>query len=180
MEKTRHALLATLLVSLTVAAGQALAGLPNVELITFLVFVSGYLLGSVAGATVGAVAITAHSLFNAFGAAAPPVLAAQIAGYAAIGAAGLPVGRAVLRVGRGRGAVVAGLAGAAGVLVYQVLVNAAAWFAYPTGVPLRGYIAGGVAFASVQVAWNAALFATGLRPALVVCGKVYARRGAGA
>ena len=50
MNSTRRALLASLLIALTVAAGQALAGVPNIELVTLLVFLSGFLLGRRTGA----------------------------------------------------------------------------------------------------------------------------------
>jgi len=177
MKTTRHTVLATLLVTLGVTVGQAFAGVPNVELVTFVVVVSGYLLGSLLGAVVGGTTIAIHSVFNAFGAAPPPVLVAQVVAYALIGVVGSPLGRLVVRLGRSSGAVIASIAGAAGVLTYQVFVNVASWIAYPTGVPVWGYIAGGVTFAAVQIGWNAALFAVALRPTLVVCGRVAAQGG---
>ena len=50
MLKTRKAIMASLLIALTVAVGFALAGVPNVELMTITVFIAGYLLGARLGA----------------------------------------------------------------------------------------------------------------------------------
>ena len=83
------------MVALAVSLGYALAGVPNVELMTLTVFTAGYLLGGVLGALVGAVSITLHSVFNPLGAALPPLLAAQICGFVLIGTTGGWLGRVI-------------------------------------------------------------------------------------
>lgn len=160
MNSTRRALLASLLIALTVASGQALAGIPNIELVTVLVFVSGFLLGRRAGAIVGAVSAGAHSLFNVMGAAAPPVLAAQIVGYGAIGVVGATAGPAMMRLRRRPlQAVTAALVGAACNLGYLTLVSVATYFTFTTSDTLLVFIWGGITFTAIGVAWNAAVFA---------------------
>ena len=77
IQRTRRATLAGLLVALIVAAGYSLAGVPNVELVTLLVFVSGFLLGPRLGLAVGATSWGLYSLLNPMGAAVPPVLAVR-------------------------------------------------------------------------------------------------------
>jgi len=168
MNSTRRALLASLLIALTVSAGYALAGVPNVEVVTLLVFVSGYLLGARLGAVVGAVSMGAHSMFNAMGAAIPPILAAQVACYALIGTAGGVLGPALVRLGRLRAAVASCATGALLALFYQVVVGIVSFYTFTTESVLWAYLWAGVAFTSVQIVWNAALFLLALRPMLVV------------
>ncbi len=169
MRTTRIALLTTLLTAMVYVAGQALAGVPNVELVTFLSFAAGYLLGAGPGAVVGACGMAAHSLFNVMGAVPPPVWIAQIACYALIGATGGWVGPALLRVGnRLVASVLAALTGALLTLVYQGVVNAISFFVFTSDVTVWAFVWGGVAFAAVQFAWNAALFFAALCPTLRV------------
>ena len=92
MRATRITLLACLLTALMYAAGQALAGIPNVEAITLLAFTSGDLLGPLRGALVGGAGMGAHSLFNVMGATPPPVWITQIACYALVGFCGGAIG----------------------------------------------------------------------------------------
>ncbi len=169
MRATRVTLLASLLTALIFASGQALAAIPNVETITFLCFVSGYLLGPWVGMLVGACGMGAHSLFNVMGAAPPPVWISQVICYGAIGGAGAVIGPAVARIrSRAAAAALAGAAGAVLVTVYQVVVNAVSFVTFATGIPLLTYVWGGVAFGAIQVAWNAVLFGAALPPTLHV------------
>jgi hypothetical protein len=169
MRATRVTLLAGLLTALIFATGQALAAIPNVEAVTFLSFVSGYLLGPWVGMLVGAGGMGAHSLFNVLGAAPPPVWLAQATCYGAIGCAGAFAGPVVVRL-RSRAAAMAASAGtgAAAVFVYQLVVNTVSFMTFASGVPLWTYVWGGVAFGAVQLAWNAVLFGTVLPPTLRV------------
>lgn len=149
--------------------GQALAGIPNVELVTFLCFVSGYLLGSVLGLVVGACGMGAHSLFNVMGTVAPPVWIAQVAGYAVVGAVGGLVGPVIVRApGRWMGPSLAVVSGVLLTVFYQVLVNAASYFAFASNVTPWVFIWSGVVFAGVQVAWNAGVFLLAVPPTLRV------------
>jgi hypothetical protein len=168
MNTTRRALLASLLIALCVAAGYALAGVPNVELITLLVFVSGFLLGGVLGALVGALSMAGHSLFNVMGAAIPPILAAQVACYAIVGYAGAVVGPAVARMRPAVAVVAAAACGTALVLFYQVVINVVSFYTFSSASMLWVYIWGGIVFSSIHIVWNAALFGIVLRPVLAV------------
>lgn len=159
MKRTRAALLSALLTALVFVAGQALAGIPNVELITFLVFVSGYLLGPLLGALVGAAGMAAHSLFNVMGAVPPPVWISQWLCYAIVGVAGGIAGPALARMRRrGAAAFVAAATGLVLALFYQLAVNAVSFFTFSSGVSVWVYVWGGIAFGAVQLLWNAAVF----------------------
>src|SRR5690606_15336859 len=62
--------------------------LPNVTLSILIVFYAGFYLESLAGMAVGVIAALIISLFNPYGLAPPPVLAAQVLGYALVGLLG--------------------------------------------------------------------------------------------
>jgi hypothetical protein len=172
MQRTRRATLAGLLVALIVAAGYSLAGVPNVELVTFLVFVSGFLLGPRLGPAVGATAWGLYSVLNPMGPAVPPVLAAQVAAGALVGLAGGAVGPIVLeRTGRLVCTLLCGLSGLVLTLLYQGAVNAAAFFTFVDERGARAFwtfLAGGIAFTATHLIWNTALFLVTLRPVMAV------------
>jgi hypothetical protein len=168
MNATRRALLASLLVALAVAAGYALAAVPNVELITLIVFLSGFLLGPGQGAAVGAASMAGHSLFNVMGAAIPPILIAQVGCYALVGLAGAVVGPALRRLRPLPAAVAGAVCGALLVLGYQVVVGVVSFYTFTGESVLWAYLWGGIVFSSIHILWNASLFCVVLRPTLVV------------
>jgi hypothetical protein len=172
IQRTRRATLAGLLVALIVAAGYSLAGIPNVELVTLLVYVSGFLLGPRLGPVVGATSWGVYSVLNPMGAAVPPVLAAQVVSGALIGLAGACTGPIILeRTRRPVGMLLCGLSGMILTLVFQALVNGAAFFTF---VDDRGigafwaYLAGGIAFTAMHLVWNTSVFLVTLRPVMAV------------
>ena len=172
MNRTRRVLLASLMVALTTAAGYALAGLPNVELVTTLIFVSGFLLGAGLGAAVGAVSWCVHSLFNPLGAAIPPVLAAQVLSGILVGAAGGLLGRRLVNIGsRVWASLAAGVLGLFLTLIFQLLVNTAFFYTF-TGdaetTTLYKYLIAGLAFTVTHLVWNAGVFMIVLVPLLSV------------
>jgi hypothetical protein len=169
MKTTRLVLLASLLAAMIYAVGQALAGIPNVELVTTLSFLSGYLLGPAWGAVVGAAGMGAHSLFNVMGTVAPPVWLAQVGCFALIGCAGGIVGPAIARTrARVRAALFAAFIGVALVVIYQLAVNSVAFYTFTNDVPVWTYVWGGIVFGTVQVAWNAVVFGVAVPPTLRV------------
>jgi hypothetical protein len=172
MRATRITLLACLLTALVYAAGEALAGIPNVEVITLLVFVAGFLLGPGWGTAVGGAGMGAHSLFNALGTVAPPLWVAQVVCYALVGFCGGWMGPriAALRT-RTLQSLASATAGFLLVLLYQLVVNTVSFRSFAAQVPLATYVWGGIAFAAVQMVWNAALFFVALPPVLKVLGK---------
>ncbi len=172
IQRTRRATLAGLLVALIVAAGYSLAGVPNVELVTLLVFVSGFLLGPRLGAVTGAVSWGVYSGLNPMGAAVPPVLAAQVAAGAVIGTVGGVAGPFILeRTGRSSGMLLCGVTGLVLTLFFQVTVNTAAFFTFVDERGARAFwtfMAGGIAFTATHLVWNTAVFVIVLRPVLSV------------
>jgi hypothetical protein len=88
-----------LLVALCVALGYLLATIPNVELVTTSIFISGYLTGAVSGIVIGGLAMGLYSILNPYGMAPPPLFLAQILSYAIIGGVGGILGRWIHRIG---------------------------------------------------------------------------------
>ena len=173
MQRTQKALLATLLIAATVALGYALAGIPNVELMTITVFISGYLLGAKLGAIVGAVSIAVYSVFNPMGSSVgvPLLLVAQVVAFAVIGVAGSILGGVVAKLPRVGAIIVAGVTGLVLTSLYDALTNIGAFYSItgedaPTN--LLKFIIGGIVFVVMHLVWNTALFAVALKPTLNV------------
>ncbi|MDH3216594.1 MAG: hypothetical protein OEN01_09915 [Candidatus Krumholzibacteria bacterium] len=172
MYRTRKALLASLLISLTVALGLALSGVPNVEVMTITVFVSGYLLGWRLGFVVGATSITVHSLINPLGASLPPLLLSQIVGFSIVGVAGATIGPWVAKLQRRWVALLAcGAMGFILTLSYDVLTNIGAFFSI-TGPQASAsfvqFVIAGMLFMAMHIVWNTSLFLVVLKPVLTV------------
>lgn len=87
MNRNRRFILTTTLSALAAALGFVLMEIPNVELISFTVFVSGLLLGPRGGFTVGVIGEGLYSALNPFasGLAIPPLFLAQILTFGLIG-----------------------------------------------------------------------------------------------
>ena len=80
MQKRRKPVFVALLAALTVALGFLLTPVPNIELVTFSLFLSGYLLGLGSGLLTALVALLIFYGFNPYGSSIgfPPLFAAQI------------------------------------------------------------------------------------------------------
>ncbi len=81
----RLATLEAAFAALAVAAGFVLAVVPNVELFTFIVFLSGVLLGSVSGIRVGILASIAYGLLSPYGLPGVPLLVALVVSRGVVG-----------------------------------------------------------------------------------------------
>ena len=85
---TRMIARAGVLVAVSVAMGWLTIAIPNVELITASIFISGFWCGFWWGGVIGVVAEGLFSLTNPVGMPTPPLLIAQCMGMAAGGMAG--------------------------------------------------------------------------------------------
>jgi hypothetical protein len=155
--------------ALVAALGFALAGVPNIEMMTLAAFVSGALLGPVRGASVGAGGMAVYSAFNPYGIAPPPVFLAQTVGLGIVGAAGGGIGSRHPPEARRRwptALLFAGGVGAGLTLLYDLLTNLGTAVAIGAVRDPWPVVAGGVAFGVWHIAWNAALFAVCAPPLL--------------
>lgn len=90
-------LLAAVLTALCVATGYLFLLVPNVELITAMVFLSGAIMGPAYGLLIGGTSEAIFSLFNPYGAPMPTLLAAQVLSFSCIGFCGGIAGRLQFR-----------------------------------------------------------------------------------
>lgn len=75
----------SLFAALVYVLSLATSMVPNFNPIFFIVFIAGYLWGKIPGIVVGAVGMALWTLFNPYGPAALPVMAAQVVGSALCG-----------------------------------------------------------------------------------------------
>lgn len=92
---TKDMAMVGMLSALAVAMGYAFIFVPNIEMVSATIFISGYFLGVSKGILVGVIAETIYSAFNPMGSglAFPYLFAAQIMGMSLFGAVGGFVGR---------------------------------------------------------------------------------------
>ncbi|MCD6379025.1 ECF transporter S component, partial [bacterium] len=122
--KRRRIILTALFTSLAVVLGYILAAVPNVELMTLTVFLSGVFAGPRYGAVTGILSITLYSFFNPFGISLPPLLAAQITGFLVVGVVGGLLRARVFR-GGGTAVIIIAVAGFITTLLYDILTTVA-------------------------------------------------------
>ena len=158
-----------LFVALCVALGFLLAEVPNVELMTVAIFLSGVILGAWRGGLVGALSILFFSVFNPYGPPLPPLLAAQIAGFTLIGFSGGMLRARLARMDRGA-AMISAVAGLLLTLLYDALTTIATAFITlgPAGFigGLAGFFAVGAIFVIVHALSNTVVFAVAIVPVL--------------
>jgi len=156
--RTRRIVMAGFLAGLAVACGFALAAIPNIELITSVIFVAGYLLGPRLGIATGLIAMFIHSWLNPLGPAPLPIFVAQLVSVALIAACG-NIYFKVEAAGWGKIYVLAGF-GFACTLIYDAvtLVGELAMMAF-TMPYLVGRFLSGLPFFVVHIFSNTAVFA---------------------
>jgi uncharacterized membrane protein len=123
----------------------------NVECVTFIVFVSGYVGGTLVGSACGAILTILQLIFGGGG---ELILAsAQLVGWMTTGAVGSLFSSKVPRPG------VLGLVGLALTAFYEILTNLA--LMPSTGLTLEQLVAGGAGFAFVHLLNNVLVFEAG-------------------
>lgn len=142
-----------ILIALAVGLGYALAWIPNVELVSFTCVLAGYILGAGWGMFVGGIALMLYSFLSPFGMAPPPVWIAQ-----GIGGASLALAGAIFST-KMKKPIYAMAVGIAATIFYDILTNAAGFFAFPTKSTFIVYLFSGFAFAVVHIIANGAIFA---------------------
>jgi uncharacterized membrane protein len=100
MNKPKHQklVLAGILAALCVAMGYLFLFIPNVEMMTASVFLSGIIVGPLWGAAVGFVSESLFSLLNPYGAPTTPLYIAQVFTFSVIGLTGGLLAKSFIRV----------------------------------------------------------------------------------
>jgi hypothetical protein len=130
--------------------------IPNLEVLTLVVVLSGVLLGATGGAMVGSLTMLVYSLLNPYGAVHPLVTVAQVAGEALAGLAGGALAALrIERLGQWPRALAMGALAVVVTLMFDLVTNVA------TGVvfgQLKLTLLGGIPFALWHTGWNVVLF----------------------
>ena len=153
----RVALIAVL-AAMAIGGNYALSAIPNVELSSVMVFLSGFLFGSFIGAFVGFISMSIYQLWNPWGAFIPPIGVAVIGCAIIIGIVGGVIGSALRRLAYpdNRWFLLPCLFGILLTLFFDLVTN----FAYSVsfGVPFIIAIGTGLPFMVVHIVSNALLF----------------------
>lgn len=111
------------LAALAYVGSLMLMAIPNATLSILIVFYAGYCIGAFSGAITGLISALLISIFNPYGMAVPPLLAAQMLGYSLIGfCGGLSRKWLSLKIGVVTLAIL-GTLGIATALLYQIPVS---------------------------------------------------------
>ncbi len=144
--------------ALGISLGYALASVPNVELITATLFISGFFLGVKEGILVGIITESLYSLLNPYGMAPPPLFIVQVLCMALAGFTGGVMGK-IGPLKPWKRSVLIGLAG----FLLTLNFAAATTFSF---VILMGYsfsrlmasFSAGMGFYAIHIATNTAIF----------------------
>jgi len=155
-------LLAAVLTALCVVVGYLFLAVPNLELFTATIFISGFLVRTLRGALVGMTAALLFSLFNPYGTPGSNLLAAQMLSMALTGAVGGMIPRSGLLRMRPRLRVI--LFAALGLiltLIYDVLTTLSfAWLMAGGDMKkLWATFISGMGFYGLHLAGNTLIFA---------------------
>jgi len=152
----RDLALCATLVALAVALGFALVHVPNVELVTLVTFLSGYLLGSRQGFFIGLLSMGLFTTFNPMGVPVAPVAMAQVTSMAVIGLVG---GIVKGWVKKGLAWAKLALLGLACTFFYDLTTNAAMAVSFGLISKLFSVLAAGLAFSVLHMVSNLLIFA---------------------
>jgi len=161
-QKTRHIAFSGIFIALILGVGYALAFVPNVELVTTMIFLAGVLMGLKRGLLVGILGEFLFSALNPMGSGLlfPPMLIAQIAAMTVVCLTGALLRNYILNWKTSLSNIILiGVIGLLLTLFYDILVSAA----YPlsAGFKLRETVAtiiAGLAFSIIHLISNTAVF----------------------
>ena len=165
----RRMIMTSLFAALAAALGFALVEIPNVELVTFTVFMAGVLLGVRSGMLVGLIGEGLFSGLNPLGSglAIPPLFLAQILSFALIGFVGGLVGRWVPKLPFW----LIGVIGVILTLLYEIAETLATLMVFGVGEQgLFAYLLLGIPWTVTHLVVNFMLFALLTRPVLKLLG----------
>ena len=141
------------LLALGVGLGYALAWIPNIELVSFVCVLAGFMLGAEWGIIDGALIFLLYSFLSPFGMAPLPLWIAQGIGGAFLGFLGYLWGTRLKKP------LFAMALGISGTLVYDLLTNLAGFFFFPTENTFIVYLLSGLSFSLVHIIANGVIFA---------------------
>ncbi|MFW9830535.1 MAG: ECF transporter S component [Candidatus Thorarchaeota archaeon] len=148
----------SILAAMAIGGNFALAVLPNVELSSVMVFLSGFLFGSFMGAFVGLISMTIYQVWNPWGAFIPPIGLAVIACTMFTGIIGGFLGQSLRNRKNSdrRWFILPALFGIQTTLLFDLVTN----FVYSLsfGIPFSIALITGLPFTFIHIISNALLF----------------------
>jgi hypothetical protein len=171
---TKRAAIVAVLTAACVASNYALIGFVNVKFMDLIVFVAGFSLGSIVGASVGVLTWLVYGTLNPYGFSLP-ILVITSLGETFYGIAGGLLGKSSKQIDWGiatniKFAVVGFLL----TFVYDLVTNVVSGVS--VGIPIPMALVTGIPFALVHEASNAAFFFIGASPLILAVDRVI-RRG---
>ncbi|MFX1577613.1 MAG: ECF transporter S component [Promethearchaeota archaeon] len=150
--------LVAIFAALAVGGNYALSAIPNIELSSIMVFLSGFLFGPLIGVLVAFIAMIIYQIWNPWGAFIPPIGLAVIGCTVFIGIIGGILGKALQRFDYSdtKWFLMPALFGILLTLLFDLITN----FAYTVtfGMPFIVALITGLPFTAVHVTTNAILF----------------------
>ena len=149
-------------IAMVVGLGYSLVLVPNVELVTAMIFLSGVLMGVKRGMIVGIVGEFIFSSINPVGSGLlfPPMLVAQVVAMGVVGATGGVLQNYIIKCEpKLRHTITIGIVGFILTFIYDAFVSLA--FPIAAGFKSReilGVVAAGIAFNAVHLVANTAVF----------------------
>lgn len=136
--------------ALAIALGYVLSPVPNIEMMTPTIFLSGALFGILPGILVGTISFLIFGFFNPMGSSPLPLLMAQVVGGIIVGWGGgiyhqMKVDRVWLLI----------IMGILLTLLYDILTSAAGWFFFPSKKTFVAYILVGLPFILIHIGTQA-------------------------
>jgi uncharacterized membrane protein len=157
-----------MMVALSVATNYAMAGLANVTIMDFIVFVGGLLFGPLVGALTGMFSWLIYGAINPYG-FVPQIWIATMCSETVYGLMGGFVGRklvSALHEGQlFQLSLFLGVIGFISTLIYDLATNAV--FALVYGIPILAAVVSGTPFALLHELSNVAIFVLGCVPVMI-------------
>ncbi len=155
MRQSRRAALIGLLSSLAIATNYALAALPNVNLMDFIVFLAGYSVGPLEGVAVALLSWLVYGTINPYG-FVPTIWIATSASECLFALAGWGVSRISPEHSRDLQRILLVMSGLGSTAAYDLATNAA--FAWTFDLSLKAALIAGIPFSLVHMLINTATF----------------------
>ena len=153
MKKNETFAIVVIMSALGVAGGYLFAFIPNVEVISSIIFITGYLAGLTPGILTGTIIFLLYGFFNPYGPSPLPFLIIQCMGGSIIGLGGY-----VLRRHKWDNPILFMLAGLVLTITYDLITNLGGFILFPTGKTLVAYLIAGFPFAAIHSFSNLMIF----------------------
>jgi len=146
--------------ALAVVSGYALSVIPNVELMSFIIFISGFLMGVWEGVVVALVSTLIYTIWNPWGPPLLPISLAQIMCEVVIGFSGGIYGRRKSEKKESTLVIEAAILGAVLTLFYDIITNVAFAIAFGLVNEMIYVLLMGIWYSAFHIFTNAMIFGT--------------------